>query len=170
MRLMFAIAMTLFLLGGTYFYTGFADSVRRPPVDLQVKMDESVWRVVIERTFECNPDPDLDVPSLTVQFKGQTLFSRVDSIPVAEVVEFAPIPNVEQGDNDLFIEANLASTSDFEFDSSELSHALRVVVYRGSEIVKDQTHWLKRGDFSIFASVAFAAPLVEENHDNHEHK
>ncbi len=167
MRLLLATMLTIVLLGGTYLYTSFADSVQREPVELEVAMDAGIWRVEVVRSFDCVPDPDLGAPSLTVQYKGNEVFRSDKPVPAQKKVVIENLASVEQGDNELFVQAHLASLEDFDFESN-FARAMKVMVFRDVQLVAEQTEWSRDGEYSISASVLFGA-RSESTHDDHQH-
>lgn len=162
MRVVGAILLTFVLLAGTYFYTSFADSVRREPVQLEQKLDTGKWRVEIFRTFDCIPDPDALTDSLLVQLQGKSIFVRKDPVLKSEPIAIHEIAKIEQGSNELYVSANLATLDDFEFAADENSEAMKVVVYRGNTKLTEQSFWLSRGESSIKETIVFEAPIADE--------
>ncbi len=168
MRLVAAALISIFLLAGTYFYTQFADSVRRAPAEINVELDDASWRVEIQRTFKCLPDPDYETLALVVQLKGQEVFRREDEIAADETIAFDLPGDVERGRNEIFIEANLATLDDFDFASQDNRHAMRVVVRRGYQVVADKSFWLGEGETTFRESVSFESPAAAADPDEHD--
>ena len=171
MRVVFAVLLSLVLLFGAHFYTRFADSVRRQPKEIEVQFDDAAWNVQIERTFDCVPDPDYgNVESLVIQLKGVDVFRSKELIPASQLVSIGSVEGIEVGDNEIFLQANLAKLDDLDFDS-ERSNAMRVKLLRGKELVADETHWVSPGATSISQSIFFdvAQTYGDENHDDHDH-
>ncbi len=168
MRVIGAILLTVFLLVGTKYYTSFADSVRREPVQLEQKLDTGKWRVEIFRTFDCVPDPDAMTPSLLVQLKGKSILERQDLVMVSESVVIDEIPDIEQGSNELYVSANLATLDDFEFSAADNSKAMKVVIFRGETRIAEQSFWLPVGESSIKETFRFDAPLSGSNSDDRD--
>ena len=84
MRPILACLITVVLIIGVSSYLRFADSVRRPPVEISIDYAEGEYAVEIERTFDCEGDPILGTESLKVLFKGETVFARNEPIPNTE--------------------------------------------------------------------------------------
>lgn len=166
MRVILAITMSAVLLAGTFWYTGFADSVRRKPIDLDPVRDSGGWSIQIHRTFECVPDPDLPAPALIVKFQGKTVFIAENPIARDEVVSIEDLDGVEQGDNELFVQATVASVADFEFDSGA-SHALKVSILRDEVLQTEKSGWLNAGEYSIALQIPFVAPVSEDHEHDH---
>lgn len=167
MRVIGSILLSVLLLGATWGYTHFADSVRREPVTIQAELDDADWRIKITRTFDFVPDPDAEIPSLHVQLKGQDVFKSSEKIPRDAELEIGELPEVEQGDNELFVAANLTTLDDFDFDLDQ-NKALRVEIYRGGKRIKDQTIWSEPGVTAIEETVLFKAPRATAATD-HDH-
>ena len=170
MRVIGAILLTVCLLAGTKYYTSFADSVRREPVQLEQKLDTGKWRVEIFRTFDCVPDPDAMAPALLIQLKGKSILERQDLVLVSESVVINEIPEIEQGSNELYISANLATLGDFELTAADNSEAMKVVVFRGDSRITEQSFWLPGGESSIKETVRFDAPSSGSNPDDRDHE
>lgn len=172
MRIVAAIVMSVFLLFGAHFYTKFADSVRRTPKQIEVEFDDAAWSIQIERTFACVPDPDYGVvESLVVQLKGVDIFRSEKLIPASENVRIESVDGIEVGDNEIFLQANLAKLDDQDFDA-ERTNAIRVKLLRGKRLVADQTHWLSPGETSISPSIFFevvGTPGDANDQNNHNH-
>lgn len=175
MRVLAAILITLFLMVGTYYYTAFADSVRRAPVEVQTQFDDADWQVEIFRTFACIPDKEYDSSALVVQMKAEDLLRKEEAVPVNASVILDLNEGIEQGSNELYVEANVASIDDFEFSAAETPHVLRVLLKRGSTIVTDQSFWLGEGQTGFKESVLFEAPSsgrgdgTASQHEDHPH-
>ena len=159
MRIMAAILLSVALLAGTWAYTKFADSVRPEPVVIQAKLDRALWRIIVTRSFDCVPDSENTIASLSLKFKGKEIFSSAERINAALPLEITALPEVEQGLNEIFVAANLAKIDDYEFDT-ERSRALRVQIFRGSELIHDKTIWSDLGAISVEGSVLFEAPVA----------
>ena len=168
MRVVVAILLSLFFIGGTWAYTRFADSVRPEPVVIQAKLDEAAWRIVVTRTFDCVPDPDNDIAALSVRFVGQEVFQTDETIAINTGIEIKDLPSVQQGRNEIYLIANLARLDDYDFDT-EQTRAIRVQLFRGYELLKDATLWSEPGATSIEEAVLFEAPM-ENSVPDHQHE
>lgn len=169
MRIIYSILLTFFLVGSTYLYSNFADSVRREPVEIKVGMDSGQWKIKIDRTFDCVPDPDVGTDAMVVQLKGIDIFRKDKTIKFGDELAISPIAGIEQGFNEFFIEASLSSINDFDLDASEKAHAMRVRIYRGNQLITDQTFWSQPSDFTLVATVSFEAPVSNSKPDQHQH-
>ena len=167
MRVVAAILLSVFLLAGTWAYTKFAESVRPEPVNVQAKLDEATWRIVVTRSFECVPDPENEAPAFSIRFKGTDVFTESERIDVNQELEFTDLPQVEQGANEVRVAATLARSDDYEIDL-EQPRALQVQIFRGYVLIKDQTIWSEPGATTIEESVIFDAP-IENTSPDHEH-
>lgn len=165
MRILAAILLTVVLVAGARFYTAFSDSVRSAPLEIKIRFDEAVWGIRIARTFDCIGDPNFGVPSLSVQFNGQSVLNRTDVIPSGEEIAILKLPKVEVGKNELVIEANSDASTKAPWG------ALRVQVFRDSTAIVDQSLWLDQDATSITETISFIAPdvAVDDRSDEHEH-
>lgn len=164
--------MSLLLIAGTWFYTSFADSIRRQPAEIVPQIDDSRWTMKIERTFDCVPDPVSATTALSVKLKGETVFESTEAIPKSKELSINKLPDIERGRNDLFIQANVATLDDFEFSAEESPAALRVLLIRGTTTMLDRTFWLESGQTSIEELVDFQAPagVAKDRDDQHDHE
>ena len=180
-----ALLITILLFAGVYGYTTFVESIRRPPLQVQESFATGEFSVRITRTFDCIGDPDFDVDSLVVRFRGKDLVRRSDKVPQNEIIEIRPLENVTQLDNELYVAASLtlADSDDWDDDVAREAHpdgnqdqpaptesmlgAMRVQVMKGALTVADDTFWQEPGSTSVEGSVSFETPL--ELSDRHEH-
>ena len=173
MRVVVAITLTLFLFVGTHYYTKFADSVRRKPKQVATVFDDGSWTLQIEATFDCVPDPDYDRPeSLMVQLKGSDIFRSTNKISAGEKITVESIAGVEVGDNDFYLDANLALLEDFEFADSSRPGAIRAKLMRGKQTVADQVYWVPPGETSFSETIVFEVETGGQNendHSDHDH-
>ncbi len=105
MRLILAIAITTFLIGSTYAYLKFSDSVRRTAVVYEVSYAEQEYAVEIRKSFTAVGDPIFGTESLKVLFKGEPIYARTDEVPADETIVIRPLAGVEVGENELYVSA-----------------------------------------------------------------
>lgn len=161
MRPFLAILITLCLLGGTYGYVRFADSVRRSAVEIQIEYAEGEFSVDIEKTFDCAGDPIFETESLKVLFKGEKVFAESESIPAAKSIEIRPLAGVEQGENEIYVLANReTSTGGFG--------ALKIVVKRNDIPIAEQTITSDVGLAEVGGPVVFnvGSPTKSDDDDH----
>jgi len=168
MRVVSAILLPVVLLGCTWAYIQFAAAIRVQPIQLTPNMDESSWRVTIDRTFDCIPDPESGFAALTVRLKQQTVLNILAKIPATAKVELDRLTGVEQGVNELFVSANMAALGDFAFDSDQ-PRAMRVQIFRGDRLVEEKTFWSKSGATFLHETVLFRA-FGEPSASDDDHK
>ena len=106
MRPIFALLITIVLLGGTAAYTQFARSVQRPPIKLQKTQAAGRFEIEITRTFDVMADPLAELPALTASLAGQTLYTTDDALPASETIRFEIPRGVELGLNEIYVTAN----------------------------------------------------------------
>lgn len=160
MRPILALAITLSLLGGMFAYTQFADSVLRSAVEYKIDFSRQEYSVEIRKTFAAAPDPIFGADSMKVKFKGETLLSRSDTIPAAEMIEIRPLEGVEVGENELFVSVNRQSTE-------EALAVVLVAVKEDDILVAKSTITGVPGLPVVSGSVLFVA--AETNKDEHNH-
>ena len=148
MRPLLALLITICLLGGTYGYVQFAESVRRPSVEIQVDYAQGEYSVLIDRTFDCTGDPIFETESLKVLFKGEKVFAVSDPIPANQSIEIRPLRNVETGENEIYVSAN-RKTSSGGFGE------LKVVVFRDDIPIAEKTITSDEGLAQIGGPVVF---------------
>lgn len=159
MRIFLSILITVFLLTGTYFYTRFADSVRREAVVWQPQFAAGNYSIEIGRTFDCVPDDLFEAPAIEVVFRGQSIFSRNETVPADEPIRIENVPNVEEGENDFVVSANLMSAA------GSLA-AMRVRVFRDNAEIANRLVADSPDLSSISATVPFSVPAVSSTRLN----
>ena len=71
-----------------FAYTRFAEKVKPKPSLRQAKLAEGIYKVVVERTFECAGNPDFGLPtSLIIKCNGVEILSRTDGVSATETIE-----------------------------------------------------------------------------------
>lgn len=169
MRPLIAIVLTVILFAGVYGYTSFAEHVRRPPLEIIPEFASGEFAVRISRTFDCEGDPDFDIDSLVIRFRGSEILKRADAIPHNELVEIRPLENVEQKANEIYVAANVKQEEDsWDDEQAVANHAMRIVVFNGDTVVADKTIWLEQGAQTISGTVSFETQ-VEDADDGHSH-
>ncbi len=160
MRPFFAILITALLLGGVFGYLRFADSVRHTAVDYQAEFAEEIYSLEIRRTFEATPDPIFELDSLTIQFKGESVFSSSETIPAEIIVEVNPLEGVEVGENELSISGNRAA------EDASLA-VIQVTISRNGAVISRSVITSEEGLVEVSGSVVFSTQSASEN--DHEH-
>jgi hypothetical protein len=161
MRPFLALMITLCLLGGVFGYVRFAESVRRPAVDIQINYAEGEYSVDIDMTFDCAGDPIFETDAIKVLFKGEKVFAAADPIPAAQSIEIRPLPGVEKGENEIYVAANReTSTSGFG--------ALKIVVKRNDIPIAEKTITSDEGLAEVGGPVVFRVGPSNES-DEHDH-
>jgi hypothetical protein len=160
MRPILALAITIFLLGGVFAYTQFADSVRRSATEYHVDFSRQEYSVEIRKTFAAAPDPIFGADSMKVKFKGETILSRADEVPAEETIEIRPLEGVEVGENELFISVNRQST--------EAALAVVLVTVKEDDIpVAESTLAGVPGLPIVSGTVLFVATKTNNDEPNH---
>ncbi len=112
MRPVLALLVSVLLFSGVFAYTQFAESVRRPPLQIKPKFASGTYSIQIDRTFDCVGDEDWgDVASLVVKFRGAEVLRRTDTIPANELILIDPLEHVEQLENEVYVFANVTNAS-----------------------------------------------------------
>lgn len=162
MRPILACLITVVLVGGVYGYLRFADSVRHPPIEINVDYAEGEYSLEIERTFVCEGDPILGTESLKVLFKGDTVFARNESIPTSETIEIRPLKGVEIGENEIYVSATM----------SELAQGfgvLRVTIKRNDVLILEKMLPSVPGLLDVSGPIVFEIHAPNEPTDEHQH-
>jgi hypothetical protein len=192
MRPVLALLLSIFLFGGVYAYTEFAESVRRPPLQVTPKLAAGSYSVQIDRSFDCVGDEDWgDVASLVVKFRGHEILRRTDTVPAGELILIDPLENVEQLENEIYVFANVSSIkTDDDWDAEpadndeskpsgqriatpgelrSVHQALRITARMGDRPLAVKTVWLEPGAMTIQATLSFVAPAeaTSTESDNH---
>ena len=157
---MLALAITVFLLGGVFAYTRFADSVRRTAVEYEIDFANQEYSIEIRKTFAAAPDPIFGADSLKVKFRGDIILSRNDEIPSSETIEIRPLEGVEFGENELFISVNQKSADD-------ALAVVQVIVKKDDIPIAESTIASVPGLPTVSGSVAFVAEKLKNDDHNH---
>jgi len=161
MRPVLAFLITVFMIGGVYGYINFSHSVRRPPIEIEIDFAEGEYSVQIERTFECVADPILGPESLKVMFKGDIVYANKEPIPNDELVIVRPLEQVELGENEIYVSANMP-------ESANGFGVLKVVVKQNDRLIGEEMISSVPGLTSVGGPVVFTVkPHV--NQTKHEH-
>ncbi len=160
MRPFLAILLSSLLIGGIYSYLSFSNSLRRPPLTIEVTEADGIYSLEIERTFRCVADPILEEPSLAVQFGTKQIYIRKDEVPIEEPILIGPIKGVEKGENEFLITATMD-----EF--AETLGVIKVTVFRDKIPLVSQMFSSESGLTSISGPVVFNS--WESSSASHQH-
>lgn len=160
MRPLFALAITTFLIGGTFAYLRFADSVHRDALDYQVVFAEETYALEIRKSFDAVSDPIFGTESLTVLFKGKPVFSSDEEIPADQVIRIEPLEGVEVGENELFV------TSTRKLGNAALA-VIQLSVTRDDFPVAEKTIVSAPGLDSVSGTMVFDTRRMESETHNH---
>ena len=161
MRLILAAMIPLLLFGGVATYIEFTERVKPVPIVFETARDEAAWQVTLYPIAKLMGDADFDTPALTVRFQGrQTILNR-GPIPAGKLIE-APLKDVRSGSNSLFLQANIAENAN---DTGTKQAAIRVRIFRGDNLKKEQTFWNLMGEQTIHGEIQFSAPESNQTND-----
>ncbi|MGI9497982.1 MAG: hypothetical protein ACR2NK_18140 [Mariniblastus sp.] len=160
MRPILAFLLSSLLIGGIYSYLSFSNSVRRPPLTIEVTQADGIYSLEIERTFRCVADPILEEPSLAVQFGTNQIYIRKDEVPIEESILIGPIEGVEEGENEFLITATMD-----EF--SETFGVVKVTIFRDEVPLVSKMFASESGLTSISGPVVFDSQ--ESSSSPHQH-
>ena len=111
MRPLWALVITILMIGGVFSYIRFADSVRRPPMVINVDYAKGEYLIEIECTFACEAEPIFGAEPLKVLFKGSHVFASDVPIPAGESIVVGPLEGVETGENEIHVSANMPESN-----------------------------------------------------------
>ncbi|MDA7903666.1 hypothetical protein N9B31_08385 [Mariniblastus sp.] len=160
MRPILAILLSSLLMGGVYSYLSFSNSVRRPPLTIEITQAEGNYTLEIERTFRCVADTILEEPSLAVQFGKTQIYLREDEVPIEERIKIGPIEGIEEGENEFLITA----TMDEFFENLGV---LKVTVFRDEIPLASKMFASESGLTSISGPLVFNSQ--EKESTSHQH-
>lgn len=161
MRPLFALLITVSLLGGVFVYVRFADSVRRTAVDVEIDYAEGVYAIEIESTFDFVPDVFLGTESLKVLFKGKTIHSTDQRVPYDQITTIQPVEGVESGENEFFVTATMDETH-------QGLAALKVTVKRNDIPVVEKLLTSEPGLMTVSGPVVFSIAAADSE-PSHNH-
>ena len=167
MRLLATFVLCLVIVGGTWSYIQFDNSIKQAANKVLYAQAEGKTTVTIDRTFECFGSKDFDEPAIKATFGGKDVFlNEADSIAPAEPVEFE-LEDVEQLENTLTIFANATSPDSFGDDAPPL-RAMVVTIKYDDDIVAEKIFHAGSEAISLGGDVTFAIP-TDDTHDGHAH-
>lgn len=177
MRPLFALLITLGLLGTTFAYVRFAERIQPPALIVQEDfITDAEIRVEITSTTGLAADEGFGLPTLVVAFRGREVFSTEDAIAAGQSVVIGPLEEIVDGRNALSISGHLGKTEsmapstdewsdevptyseDFDEPASPGStafHAVRVRIRQGNLTLADKAIWLTGGQPSFADEVTF---------------
>ncbi|MFT5302421.1 MAG: hypothetical protein ACI87E_000842 [Mariniblastus sp.] len=162
MRPVLACLITVFLIGGTFAYIQFAESVRRPAVEIHIDYDEAVYSVDVERSFECVADPVFSPAALKLTFKQETVYEHKATLPPETPLTISNLPGVEVGENEIYVSANRDEFAT-GFD------AIRVTINRNGTPIMVQTIASEPFLSVVGGPIVFTVQPAQEKNDDHAH-
>ena len=167
MRLISTIILCLVILGGTWAYIQFDESVKREANEVLYANAEGKTTVSIDRTFECFGSKAFNEPAIKVTFGGEDIFvDEADSILPAQPIEFE-LEDVEELQNTLTVYANATSPDSFGDDAPPLRAMVVKIKYDDDVIAEKMFHADSEAIF-LGGDITFAIP-AKDSHDGHAH-
>ena len=167
MRLISTIILCLVILGGTWAYIQFDESVKREANEVLYAIAEGKTTVSIDRTFECFGSKAFNEPAIKVTFGGEDIFvDEADSILPAQPIEFE-LADVEELQNTLTVYANATSPDSFGDDAPPLRAMVVKIKYDDDVIAEKMFHADSEAIF-LGGDITFATP-AKDSHDGHAH-
>ncbi len=160
MRPILAALISVLLVGGVYGYIRFAESVRRPPLEINIDYSNADFAVEIERSFECVADPIFAPESLKVLFKGETVLAEEEAVPVDKLIRLEKLEGVEVGENEIYVAANRA-------EGSIGLGALKVTIFRGGIPLAEEIITSHQGIAEVSGPIVFAVRSNTKPNDGH---
>jgi hypothetical protein len=145
------------LLGGTLAYTRFANSVLHEAAEYTTEFSDKNFSIEVRRTFVAAAATEY---SLKILFKGKPLLLRTDEILPSEDITLAKIPDVEIGDNEVFVKANMKQP----FPSFA---ALNIRIKENGITISESTFTSVTGSSLLYGVVVFH--VRSEREDAHAH-
>ena len=167
MRLISTIILCLVILGGTWAYIQFDESVKREANEVLYAIAEGKTTVSIDRTFECFGSKAFNEPAIKVNFGGEDIFvDEADSILPAQPIEFE-LADVEELQNTLTVYANATSPDSFGDDAPPL-RAMVVKIKYDDNVIAEKMFHADSEAISLGGDITFAIP-AKDSHDGHAH-
>jgi hypothetical protein len=139
MRPLLTLLMVALLIGGTWSYIKFKNSVSRPASVVETKFSQKPTRLKILRSAPLFDGGALGGPAVEVAIKSNSFLTINRSVPPDEPIE-VEIPDVEIGKNTVNVAVNFEDPEAFLSDAKPLSlYAMEVIVLQGSRELHRQT-------------------------------
>ena len=158
MRVLGALLITVFILGGLRVFFALRHQVRPAPAVAVIQTVDDPYTLEATLTFDAAPDEfDLQPAALVVECQGETLYTHEEPIPAWTRLSIPLEHSFVVGANELFVRVTPRAGSDDE------SRALRIRIARGShDWLVDQTVWAEAGE-PIEAAVPWRIPSADED-------
>lgn len=158
MRVLGALLITVFILGGLRIFFGLRQQARPAPPVVAVQLAEEPFTLEATLTFDAAPDEfDLQPAALVVECQGETLYTHEEPIPAWTRLSIPLEHSFVVGANELFVRVTPRASADDEL------RALRIRIARGShDWLVDETVWAAAGE-PIEAAVPWRIPSADED-------
>jgi len=172
MRSIYTLLIAILLIGGTYAYIQFAESVRRPPSEITFKQAAGITSVEIRRSFDCFANPDFDVDAVKIEFNGQAILSFTEDLPASEELIIESLAGVEEGENEIIVYGNSESADAFlSEETAPTLLALMVRVKFDDDVIAEKQFVSEANESWVGGMVSFKVPKTTEdsNQGGHQH-
>jgi len=170
MRPLLTLLMVAILIGGTWGYVKFKNSVSRPVSVVETKFSKKPTRLVVLRSAPLFDGGALGGPAVEVAIKSKSILTLNRTVPPDESIE-VEIPDVEVGKNTVNVAVNFEDPEAFLSDAKPLSlYAVEVVVLQGSRELHRQT-FTSAEPFIVGGDVLFHVEAGQSlsGQDSHDH-
>jgi len=131
MRPFLTLVLVLSIIGGTWWYTKFVNSIVLQPEDYRAQLSTLRYSIEVLRTFEALPATELaskmenisfelQPTSLTVLFQGKVLLEDRSVLGAEQPVFIHEIPGMEIGENEIFVKAQLLPPSPHQLQALQI--------------------------------------------------
>ena len=166
MRLISTVLLCLFILGGTWIYTGIDNAFKREAAKVLYPQASGKTIVSIDRTFDCFGDATFEEPAMVVKFGDKEVFvDKSDVLESSTPIEFE-LEDVEVLANSFTVSANVVSPDSFG-DSQTALRAMLVKVHHNEKLVTEEIFHVDGSAISISSEVSFSIP--QPTQDGHDH-
>ncbi len=172
MRPLLTLLMVALLIGGTWGYVKFKNSVSRPASVVETKFSQKPTRLVILRSAPLFDGGALGGPAIEVAIKSKSFLTLNRTVLPEEPIE-VEIPDVEVGKNTVNIAVNFEDPEAFLSETKPFSlYAMEVIISQGSRELHRQTFtsaepFIVGGDV-LFRVEADQSRVGQDSHDHSE--
>lgn len=174
MRIFLTLVIAIVALGGTQLYTQFANSVHQQSRPYQAEITGERFSLELIRTFTAIPSDrgaidsstdrgrsDFEQASILILFKGEPIMFRQDEVAAAERLVVERIPNVEIGENEIFVKARVSPPA-----VGDLA-AMQIRVLAENQIVAESVFTSYPGSPWVYGTVTFNAGSTSQTDNSH---
>jgi len=168
MRPLLTLLMVALLIGGTWGYVKFKNSVSRPATVVETTFSKKPTRLIILRSAPLFDGGALGGPAVEVSIKSKPFFTLNRTVAPEEPIEIE-IPDVEVGKNTVNVAVNFEDPEAFLSDEAALSlYAMEVIIQQENRELHRQA-FTSGEPFILGGDVLFRVDPIASLSDDADH-